>query len=237
MRTFRIVCVLLLASIPSHEAGARRRASSHPFPPLVITAIEPRSGPIAGGTTVTIRGSGFLPSDLRVFFDDHRATSLMHVSPSELRVIAPPHANGYVAIRIANIGRSALAEFLHVPPPLQSIADGSITTVAGIGLYLAEGGNAKAAPFDASDIAVDADGSVMILEGDRFVLRKVTPNGTITRYAGRGFPITPSEVAANDIGDGRAATTAFPDSVRPAQSSGSEERPETQQLDAGLSRS
>jgi len=208
MRTLRIVCVLLLVWVPSHEAHARRRAVRHPSPPLTIDAIEPRSGLIGGGTTVTIRGSGFSPNDLRVSFDDQTATSLAYVGANELRAITPPHSNGYVPVRVVNGGRSALTEFLYIPPPLESIAVGSITTVAGIGLYLAEGGTARAAPFDPTDIAVESDGGVLVLEGDRYVVRKVDPNGTSIRFAGRGIPLTPSESAANDIGDGGPATSA-----------------------------
>lgn len=130
MRTLRIVCVLLLAWLPWHVAHARGRAVTPPFPLLSLSAIEPSSGPIAGGTAVTIRGSGFLP--------------------------------------------------------------------------------ARAAPFDlaGADIAVDTDGSVLVIEPDRLVVRKIAPDGTCTRFAGRGFNLTPVEAEANDIGDGRPATDA-----------------------------
>lgn len=42
---------------------------------------------------------------------------------------------------------SSPVEFLYVPPELDVIPVGSITTVAGIGLYLAEGRAATEAPF------------------------------------------------------------------------------------------
>lgn len=205
----RIVCLVLLAWLLPNEAHGRRRVVARLLPPA-IEAIEPGSGPIGGGTTVTIRGSGFSRDDLSVYFDDEPATSLTYVGVDELRATAPPHANGYVPVRVVNRGRSAWAEFLYTPPSLDSIAIGAITTVAGVGLYLAEGGSAIAAPFDVAggDIAVQSDGSVLVIEGDRFVVRKIAPDGIVTRFAGRGFPLSPSEVAANDIGDGRLATDA-----------------------------
>ncbi len=212
MRTMRIVCVLLLAWLPGDESHARRRLVARPLPPPAIDAIEPRNGPISGGTSVTIRGSGFSPDHLSVYFDEEPATSLTYVGADELRATAPPHTNGYVPVRVVNRGQSALAEFLYTPPSLDSIATGAITTVAGVGLYLAEGGSASAAPFDVAggDIAVQSDGSVLVIEPDRFVVRKIAPDGIVTRFAGRGFPLSPSEVAANDIGDGRLATEAPP---------------------------
>ncbi|HEY0593173.1 MAG TPA: IPT/TIG domain-containing protein, partial [Thermoanaerobaculia bacterium] len=192
----RIVCLVLLAWLLPNEAHGRRRVVARLLPPA-IEAIEPGSGPIGGGTAVTIRGSGFSRDDLSVYFDDEPAPSLMYVGVDELRAATPPHANGYVPVRVVNRGRSALAEFLYTPPALDSIAIGAITTVAGVGLYLAEGGSAIAAPFDVAggDIAVQSDGSVLVIEGDRFVVRKIAPDGIVTRFAGRGFPLSPSEVA------------------------------------------
>ena len=204
-----IVYLVVFACVASSDAATRRRAVTPPSPPLTFSAIEPASGPIAGGAVVTIRGSGFVANDLQVFFDDQPAASLTYVGANELRAVAPPRPNGYVAVRVANRGRSVSREFLYVPPPLESIAIGAITTVAGIGVYLAESGSARSAPFDVAggDIAVDADGSVLVIEPDRYVVRKIALDGTCTRFAGRGSPLTAAEAAAGDIGDGRRANS------------------------------
>lgn len=204
-----VVCLLL--SWPAFDdAQVRRRTVRPPAPPLRVTAFEPASGPIGGGTSVTIRGSGFSPANLSVFFDDQPSTSVTYISPGELRAIAPAHVNGYAGMRVVNGSRSASGQFFYTPPPLESIAVGDITTVAGIGVYLAEGGSAKAAPFDVAggDLAIDADGSVLVIESERYVVRRIAPDGTVTRFAGRGYPSTGAEAAANDIGDGRLAVDA-----------------------------
>ena len=76
MPAMRITCVFILSCVLVAEAGPRRRAARVPTPPLIVSTIEPDSGPIAGGSTVTIRGSGFFPSDLQVSFDGHPAASV-----------------------------------------------------------------------------------------------------------------------------------------------------------------
>lgn len=212
-RNVGTACILLLGVvICSPVVGARRRAVRTPSPPLAISTVEPRSGSITGGTSLTIQGSGFSPNDLGVFFDDQPATSLTYVTASEVRAVTPPHANGYVPVRVVNQGRSASAEFLYTPPSLDSIAVGAITTVAGIGLYHAEGGSAKAAPVDlVGDILIDTGGTVFLSERDRYVVRTIASDGTFSRFAGRGLALSPSEAAAGDLGDGRSATsTAAP---------------------------
>jgi sugar lactone lactonase YvrE len=208
MPTMRIACVLILSCVFVAQAGPRRRAVRVPALPLIVSSIEPDRGPIAGGSTVTIRGSGFLPSDLRVTFDGHPAASVTLVSGNELLAVTPPHANGYAPMRVVNRGLTASAQFLYVPPALDSISDGEITTVAGIGLYLGEGAPAKSVPFDVAgfDLAVDSDGSVVVLEPDRLVVRKIAPDGTCSRLAGTGLPLTPQQAAAEEIGDGGPAT-------------------------------
>ncbi|MCM2315749.1 MAG: IPT/TIG domain-containing protein [Thermoanaerobaculia bacterium] len=213
MQRCAIVSVFILSVVFLAEAGPRRRPVRVPRPPLIVSTIDPNSGPIAGGSTVTIRGSGFFASDLRVAFDNQPAASVTLVSASELLAVAPPHANGYAAVRVVNHGRIASTQFLYVPPSLDSISDGEITTVAGIGLYLGEGAPAKSVPFDVAgfDLVVDTDGSVLVLEPDRLVVRRIAPDGTCTRLAGTGMVLSPQQVADGEIGDGGPATETTAD--------------------------
>ncbi len=58
---------------------------------------------------MTVRGTN-LGKALAVYFGDTRALRLAPVSASELRVLAPPHAPGTVAVSVANsAGRSKAA--------------------------------------------------------------------------------------------------------------------------------
>ena len=68
-------------------------------------------------------------------------------------------------------------------------ADGTITTIAGTGLRgsAGDGGPAVLASIaQPYGVAVDAAGNVYIADTDNSRIRKVAPNGTITRFAGTG---------------------------------------------------
>ncbi|MEM6456631.1 MAG: RHS repeat-associated core domain-containing protein, partial [Acidobacteriota bacterium] len=60
---------------------------------------------------------------------------------------------------------------------------------AGLGIsgYDGDGGNAKAARFDApGDLAVGPDGSVYVADRNNYVVRRIAPDGVVTTVAGSG---------------------------------------------------
>jgi sugar lactone lactonase YvrE len=78
---------------------------------------------------------------------------------------------------------------------------GLITTIAGGGSTLGDGGPATSANLtDVNGIAVDSAGNIYLADTEHNLIRKVTPNGLITTLAGTG-------VAGND-GDGGLAIAA-----------------------------
>jgi hypothetical protein len=58
-------------------------------PAITVTSLDPTSGPAAGDTRVTIRGSGFA-AGLQVLFGAQEGASLTLKSPSEAEVLTPP---------------------------------------------------------------------------------------------------------------------------------------------------
>jgi hypothetical protein len=76
----------------------------------VPTAVTPDSGPFAGGTVVTITGTGF-NSTTGVTFGGLPAAFTV-ISDTELTAVSPSHAAGPVTIAIA--GTSRTAEFTYV---------------------------------------------------------------------------------------------------------------------------
>ena len=66
---------------------------------LSISSAGPNSGPAAGGTTVTLSGSGFTPS-ASVSFGGIAAPSVVVVSSTELQAVTPTHASGTVSVAV-----------------------------------------------------------------------------------------------------------------------------------------
>jgi len=171
---------------------------------MSIYGIEPSEGPIAGGTAATIRGWSFPLSGVDVRFGDAQATAVTVVSSREIRATTPPYPNGYAGVTVEANGQSAMSEFLFIPPTLDSLRPGDITTVAGIGLYLAEGRPARGAPVLCNgDVALDAHGNVLIAEKEANFVHLIDSAGIIHRYAGTGF-LADKE----DFGNGGPATQA-----------------------------
>jgi hypothetical protein len=70
-------------------------------PAPTILSVEPDHGPIAGGTAVTIRGSGFGDA-CSVEFDGVPATSIITVSATEITCVAPAHLAGNATVVVIN---------------------------------------------------------------------------------------------------------------------------------------
>ncbi len=93
------------------DSGTSREWKATSFIPLVyqditltpaILAVSPGSGPLVGGTRVTIFGEGF-QEPLQVFFGDQQA-QLINVSFSQIVAIAPAGSRvGPVDVRVVNI--------------------------------------------------------------------------------------------------------------------------------------
>ena len=170
---------------------------------VTIASINPAEGPIGGGTEVVIQGTGF-GADSRVTFGGVAAATIRVVSATEIRAATPPSPNGFAAVVVENSNGLAVAEFLFQPPSLESIGPGQITTVAGIGRYIAEQGRAREAPLDPRDVTIDANGNVYVL--DVGMVRRISPDGIISRIAGTGVLVFSGTI--NEIGDGGPARQA-----------------------------
>lgn len=72
-----------------------------PPPALSVTSVSPRSGRTAGGTAVTIAGSGF-QSGATVAFGGNAATNVTVVSTASITATTPPHPAGTVNVTVTN---------------------------------------------------------------------------------------------------------------------------------------
>ncbi|HXH47937.1 MAG TPA: IPT/TIG domain-containing protein, partial [Terriglobia bacterium] len=66
-----------------------------------LTSISPNTGPVTGGTTVTILGSGF-QSGARVTFGGIAAASVTLVSSTQVQAVSPVSPAGTVTIAVTN---------------------------------------------------------------------------------------------------------------------------------------
>jgi DNA-binding beta-propeller fold protein YncE len=70
---------------------------------------------------------------------------------------------------------------------LKITPEGAKTTVAGTGSPGFENGMGPDASFNKpADVAVDADGNLYVTDTENHVIRKITPEGEVTTYAGSG---------------------------------------------------
>ena len=129
------------AAIPGGTSGATVGAGD----PLTITSLSRASGPVTGGNTVTITGSGFSTVQ-RVKFGTTTARSFTNRSVTQLVAVTPPHAAGTVRISVTIPGgmtpttSSDLYQFTVSAPVVSSVSPasgpaggGSTVTVNGSG--------------------------------------------------------------------------------------------------------
>lgn len=101
VRDFQIIeDTLLELRTPPGPAGAASITLENPrglavcegcftwFEPLTLRTVSPESGPLAGGNTVTLTGSGFT-AETRVLFGAFTSPTVTHLSSTELRVVVP----------------------------------------------------------------------------------------------------------------------------------------------------
>jgi RHS repeat-associated protein len=135
-----------------------------------------------GGTIRTVAGGG----DPGALGDGGPATAASLLRPRGLALAADG------TLYVAEAGRDRVRR---IAP------DGRISTAAGGGAALGDGGPAAdAALSDPTDVAVDADGALYIADAGHHRVRKVTAAGLIDTVAGNGEP--------GSSGDGGSATAA-----------------------------
>jgi sugar lactone lactonase YvrE len=145
-----------------------------------------------GGTITTFAGGG-KPG---VFGDGGPATSATLRNPSA--VALDGKGNVYIADRDNMRVRKVSS-------------GGKITTIAGTGVqgFSGDGGPATSAQLRFPDgVAIDEQGNVYIADSQNHRVRKVSPGGTITTFAGTGACGLP-----RDNGPATSSTVCFPRSV------------------------
>ena len=128
--------------------GTSTTSSSDLFtyrPVPVVTAIAPTAGPLAGGTAVTVTGSGFTPGTT-VDFGTIPSTSVADASTTSLTAISPAGPAGAVDVTVTTAGGTSATTpsdlFSDDPVPVVTtvapaagpLAGGTVVTVTATGL-------------------------------------------------------------------------------------------------------
>ncbi|GEM_PF-5501056 len=139
----------------------------------VIVAIMPASGPVSGGTEVTISGSGFDPDGVIVAIGAGYLSDVVIVSPFEITGRTPPGTQGAVDIYVTNTASGLSSNIFvggymylgsqNVPPVLYGTSDknGLIEQLLVFKVF-----------------AVDTDGDEVFISGRKF------PDGAVLTYNG-----------------------------------------------------
>jgi sugar lactone lactonase YvrE len=176
-----------------------------------IDSIDPAQGPIAGGTVVTITGANFQSATLSV---DKVAVTPQAISATTIKFTSATHDNGIASIKVATTAGAAYGEFLYVPPRLQDLPPGYITTVAGIGQFTGFYRPATQAEIQPQGSPVfDRQGNLYIPEPSNNRVSRVRPDGIIEPFAGTGFPSYQSGTGLGDGGPATEAAMTFPRGV------------------------
>lgn len=119
---FTLLCVIAMT------AGA---VASSPLAIPAVTSLNPRYGPGAGGTSVTITGTGFTGTTA-VAFGANPAASFSVVSDTTITATSPAAATGTIDVRVTNAdGTSATAgatKYTYNPPTTTTSSTSSSTT-------------------------------------------------------------------------------------------------------------
>ena len=175
-----------------------------------IAAVTPTQGPIAGGTRATISGVGFSGAIVHIDGQDVTPVSL---SDTAITVQMPPHDNGYAVIAVAAPGSAtSYTRFLYMPPRLIDLPPGSITTVAGVGVFKGDFAAATEATVGPLNLALDSSGNIYVAEPDAYHVSRIRTDGILERFAGSGA-VPNSQNCCRDGGPASQAPIGFPRGV------------------------
>ena len=168
------VDILVTTPVATSTASAADQFTSEDAP--TVSAVSPNGGPHAGGTVVTITGTGFVPG-ASVDFGSTAASSVTVISPTTISATSPGlYANAVVVSVTTPGGTSAPSVaglFAYGAPSIQSV-EPDAGDVAG-GTFVAITGSGFA-PGATVDFGANAASDVTVLSGNR--LTAVAPPGT-----------------------------------------------------------
>ncbi len=203
-----VVNVTVTTPVGTSSTGAGNQYTYDATP--TVTAVSPASGPIAGGTSVTITGTGFLTTTA-VKFGSTAATSYTVNSDTQITATAPAHAAGVVNVVVTNsTGSGTLTNgFTYdttptvtaVSPASGPIAGGTSVTITGTGFLTTTAvkfGSTAATSYTVnSDTQITATSPAQSAGVVNVVVTNSTGSGTLTN--GFTYDATPTVTSISPI--------------------------------------
>lgn len=106
------VAVDVVVSNPDGQSATTSNGFTYNAPPVSVlkaNVVMVSSGPVSGGTAVTILGSGFTGGGLTVTFGGVPATSIVVANDTTATAVTPAHAAGLVDVVVTKQGSTATA--------------------------------------------------------------------------------------------------------------------------------
>jgi len=182
---------------PIYVADTMNNALRVIYQALTVSAVYPARGPLAGGNTIRVFGTGFVPGARQVTIGGVAATQVTFASSTELFVTVPSGPSGAVDVVVTTpAGTSTLAgAYTYLPPP-------TITSVTPI-----KGSTTGGQLVTVTGANFSADAVVTL--GGAPVASLSVPNSTTLTFSTPANVAGPADLLVATLGGRTTKTAAF----------------------------